>query len=175
VSELSQRPSAIALTVVLFIIIFLVGVESVWALSVTPNSPVADQPFTVSGLVTITSSTISLIVGHGSCNSLGTPVYSVIVSGYFDVTVPGQSAGNYYAALPTSCVGFTVISAAIPEYPFGLLILAIFIVIAYGLIKLRTRSREEIGHNVQVFGNGFFSTTIAISVLHDIWLRDNQK
>jgi hypothetical protein len=127
---------------VLLLSVLLVDMGHVNGLDITisPNPPTAGQPFNVMGLVTITSSIISLVVGHGSCTSLGTIVYSVTVFGYFTVTVPGQTAGSYYAALPTSCVDFAVIPASIPEYPFGLPILAFFMILADGIVSRRKRA-----------------------------------
>jgi hypothetical protein len=39
-------------------------------------------------------------------------------------------------------VDFTIIPAAIPEYPLGLSLLAIFMVIAYGVIKRKTHTQK---------------------------------
>jgi len=139
---LGRRQVGITLATVMLLSVLLADMGQVagQAITITPDPPTAGQPFNVMGLVTITSSIINLVVGHGSCISLGTIVYSVTVFGYFTVTVPGQSAGSYYAALPNSCVDFTVIPAPpIPEYPLGLPILATFIVIGYVLIRRKVK------------------------------------
>ena len=65
---------------------------------------------------------------------------------------PGLTSGSYSAQADEpsldafgGCVPFTVMSAAppIPEYPLGLPLLAILTVIAYGLIRRRTRNDHD--------------------------------
>ncbi len=64
----------------------------------------------------------------------------------------GLTSGSYSAQADEpsldafgGCVPFTVMSAAppIPEYPLGLPLLAILTVIAYGLIRRRTRNDHD--------------------------------
>ena len=58
--------------------------------------------------------------------------YSVTLSG-------GLPAGSYsedaHFTIPSDCFDFTVQPASIPEYPLGLAVLAILMVIAYGVIR----------------------------------------
>lgn len=70
-------------------------------------------------------------------------------SGFYSITAPsGFSAGGYTAtAQDTSYAAVIVVSPCdsfavappIPEYPLGVAILALFMVIAYGFVRRRTR------------------------------------
>ena len=71
--------------------------------------------------------------------------YSVTLTG-------GLTSGSYSAQVEDGsadlfgvCVPFTVMSSAppIPEYPLGLPLLAILTVIAYGVIRRRTRNDHD--------------------------------
>ncbi|MGA3109229.1 MAG: hypothetical protein ABSD99_07190, partial [Candidatus Bathyarchaeia archaeon] len=72
-------------------------------------------------------------------------------AGHYSITVPGGfPAGSYSArfedltylqnnvGIILGCDPFTVSSTPIPEYPFGLAILAVFMIIAYGVIRRKT-------------------------------------
>jgi hypothetical protein len=67
-------------------------------------------------------------------------------NGVYSFTVPGQVAGPYTVQVATDvsgCFPFTIIQAAttpIPEYPLGLPILAVLTILAYGIIRRRTRN-----------------------------------
>jgi len=104
---LDQGRVRVALVTVLLLSVLLVDVEQVWALSVTPSSPTADQPFTVySGAVI--SETINVYSGWG-CSG------AIIVSGTIpaggSLAVPGQPAGQYSTNtnFEVGCLNFTVI------------------------------------------------------------------
>jgi len=64
----------------------------------------------------------------------------------YSLTVPGLVAGSYSVTdgtTPPDCVNFTVMPASIPEYPIGLPILSILIILAYGLIRRRTITKRK--------------------------------
>jgi hypothetical protein len=129
--------------VALVVLVSLVSLTSVLALTITPPSPTPGQPITLSG--PNVDGNVEVFTGSG-CT--GTLVFSsaTFVASSYTVTVPGQPAGQYSASVEedtSSCVNFTVQAASpIPEYPFGLAVLAIFMIIAYGVTRRRTRSDE---------------------------------
>ena len=62
--------------------------------------------------------------------------------------VPGSitltlSAGQYSFQIQNevSCILFTVVPASIPEYPYGLALLAVFMVLGYAVVKRRMTTR----------------------------------
>jgi hypothetical protein len=71
----------------------------------------------------------------GTADSTG--FYSITVPGGFAVGLYGVIAVDESTSIVSNCDPFTV-STVIPEYPFGLAILAIFMVIGYGVIRRRT-------------------------------------
>ncbi len=95
-----------------------------------------------------------MVIYVGSNCSSGTVVFDFSISGAgtpYSLTVPGLGAGSYSVTdgiTPADCVNFTVISASIPEYPYGLSLLAILTIIAYGVIrrspKLPTKSLNKL-------------------------------
>jgi ABC-type spermidine/putrescine transport system permease subunit II len=61
------------------------------------------------------------------------------------VTVTGSYGGDSNNQASSGTFSLQVITPAIvPEYPIGLPLLAIFMIIAYGLIKRRTRDPQNI-------------------------------
>lgn len=69
-------------------------------------------------------------------------------TGHYSITVAGGFAADLYGVLAVDssysqlgefspCDPFTV-SPVIPEYPFGLAVLAVFMIIAYGVIRRKT-------------------------------------
>jgi hypothetical protein len=74
--------------------------------------------------------------------------------GHYSITVPGGFPAGQYAAVAydgtspysfgvfADCDPFTV-STVIPEYPFGLAVLAAFMVIAYGVIRRKTIVKQK--------------------------------
>lgn len=100
----------VMLLTVILVWLALVNVNPARAtiMSVSPPSPTADQPFTISG----TSSGNPLVVFSGS-GCYGSPVFSTPVLPFgapYSITVPGQPAGKYSATDYTGsgCVNFTV-------------------------------------------------------------------
>ncbi len=74
-------------------------------------------------------------------------------AGHYSITVPGGFAAGLYGAIAvdtsytavgagTDCDPFTV-APPIPEYPFGLAVLAAFMVIAYGVIRRKTVTKQK--------------------------------
>jgi len=144
----------LGLFVLLAVGLLLVNVKPAWALGLTPSSPIAGQSFIVSGILTcgllLPPCTAALTLYSGSgCNSANM-VYSAsqmtLPNGVYSFTVPGQVAGPYTVQVATDvsgCFPFTIIQAAttpIPEYPLGLPILAVLTILAYGIIRRRTRN-----------------------------------
>lgn len=72
-------------------------------------------------------------------------------AGFYSITVAGGFAAGLYGViavdetasfLGSDCDPFTV-APPIPEYPFGLAILAIFMIIAYGVIRRKTVTKQK--------------------------------
>jgi hypothetical protein len=100
---------------------------------------------------------VNVYLEAGTCGSGGSTLFSstATIGGSFDFSqsIPTSSlgAGSYCVRL-TSCSAepncgslITItdpltVTGVIPEYPLGLSVLAIFMVLAYGLIKRRTRT-----------------------------------
>ena len=99
--------------------------------------PIGDIGF-IPLTVNLAPSTITAQTFPGTANGAGD----------YSITVPGGfSAGSYSVrvrddsysgVVDTACDPFTV-GPPIPEYPLGLPILAIFMIIGYGVIRRRTR------------------------------------
>ena len=117
----------------------------------------AGQPFTISGTAT-TGGFGSLYHGSGCSvvNSI-TNVFDPSPGSFID-SFPGQPAGSYsfsHEGDASGCVNFTVNSPPpIPEYPLGLPILGILIVIGYGLVRRRTRIISYRAHEPGCLGDG---------------------
>lgn len=107
VSWLDRIQAAAFATVVIVLLSF--SVVSVWALGVSPPSPVAGQSFTLSGLVS-GPDTLGVFSGSG-CS--GSPFESFSVSGSYSQSVSGLHAGQYSAATAAEgCLNsFTVVAA----------------------------------------------------------------
>ena len=128
------------LVLAVFSLLVLLNVGPVWALTVAP-SPIAGQSFTITNSNSGSGDEITVRSGFGCGN--GAPIVGggfVVASGSLSLTLP---AGQYSASgttNPNPCVNFTVIPAqSIPEYPYGLTLLAAFMVLGYIVIKRKTR------------------------------------
>ncbi len=130
------RPAAVVILVALAVILSL-SVGQVWALTFNPNPPIAGQPFTVSG--NTGGPSIPFGVFPTSNCAGGFIVFTTVATGVFTITVPGQPAGQYSIS-ENGCVNFTIVPAAVPEYPLGLGLLAILAVMGYGIVQRRTRN-----------------------------------
>jgi hypothetical protein len=72
-------------------------------------------------------------------------------AGSYSITVPGGFAAGLYGAIAidesssavSGCDSFTV-SPMIPEYPFGLVVLAAFMIAAYGAIIRKTVTKQNL-------------------------------
>ena len=134
--------------------------------TVSPN-PIAGQPITITGSVTGGTAGQSIYgtvfvdasVAH-DCSSFGAGVLRFPTSGYqslsagltYSFTVTVSSAGFYCAGVTdlgppvtdsTGATPFSVTAATtppIPEYPYGLPLLAILAIFAYGVIRRKTRN-----------------------------------
>jgi hypothetical protein len=146
---LPRRRLLVALGVAVFMSFVLVNVGQVWALTITPSSPIEGQPFTISG--TITTDGYVAIRDLSGCSG-GVEFLQAITAPSYSVAVPGLPVGTYTVSASddsSGCVSFTVIPAVtsttttvttpIPEYPYGLALLAIFMILGYAVIKRRTR------------------------------------
>ena len=142
----------VTLVAILGLTILAANVRQVNAQStiiVTPSSPTAGQSFTLSGTCDDSACGIIVYIG-GVCGvSVGlTQVFqSDVGSGPYMVSVSGQPAGSGRASvLPFHeaevCVNFTIIPAAVPEYPYGLTLLTTLMALSYVAIKPKTGSRR---------------------------------
>jgi len=143
----------VGLGIVLFAIVILflmVNAQNLYAgsVTITPNPVTQGASFSVSGTGFPVGDSFGVFVKaliSGSCVS--SPLLSqrgvVVAGGTFGVTFSSTSlhVGTYCVSVhisPIFLAGFplTVIPAqSIPEYPYGLLILAILMVIGYAVIK----------------------------------------
>jgi hypothetical protein len=127
--------------VTLVVLVSLVSLTSVLALTVTPPSPTAGQSITLSG--PSAAGDVEMFTGSGC--TVASMIFSsnTHVASSYTLTLPGRPAGQYSVSVvgdTPSCVNFTVQAASpIPEYPLGLVVLAIFMIIAYGIIRRKTR------------------------------------
>jgi len=104
---LDQERVRVVLVTVLLLSLLFVDVGQVWALSVTPDSPTAGQPFTVNSDAVI-SETIYVYAGGGCSGAL---IVSGAVPAGGRLAVPGQPYGQYStnANFEVGCFNFTVI------------------------------------------------------------------
>jgi hypothetical protein len=102
----------VRVTVLAVILVWVVFgyVTPAWAtiMSVSPPSPTANQPFTISGM----GDGSPLVVFSGS-GCYGSPIFSTPPLPFgapYSITVPGQPAGRYSATdySGSGCVNFTV-------------------------------------------------------------------
>jgi len=141
-----------------------VGMTRVWAFCLTPTTSLSASTIsagtasvTLSGVDTCVSpgSTITVELFSGTCSSHSTtpistffPTTSIILvhEGSFSQVIPTSSlsAGSYCvvssdtAASPIPSDPFAVIPAVIPEYPLGLPLVAILMMLGYAVIKRKT-------------------------------------
>lgn len=132
--------------------------------TISPNPAVAGQPITVSGSTGGSPANGSpgddmflfIFVGPSCATQLGGAIGPVLLSGgtthTFSFTTTISTPGPYCLGVSDSPGGgvsiggsfdesFTVTAASpIPEYPLGIPILAIFMIIAYGVIRRKTRN-----------------------------------
>jgi len=133
--------------VILGLAVLLVNVKPTWAggaytITIIPSTPAPGVSFTINGKAPPTATVLSIWPGS-ACSGL-TALDSFSEIGVFTQVVPGLPAGQYsvlFKELPyvLICDPFTV-SAVIPEYPFGLAVLGVFMIIAYSMIRRRTRN-----------------------------------
>ena len=134
--------------------------------TITPASPTAGQPFTVSGSSPNGASgdtmMLYVIMGTSSpCSGQRTDeprVYATLsgaltysftdtlsAPGYYCLAVfefpPG---GHVFNGVTNGLESFFVGATSIPEYPLGLPILAMFMVVAYGFIRRRAKISKRI-------------------------------
>ena len=129
--------------VVLFVLV-IINVASVWADTFNPNPPVAGQAFTISGVQTapIGAWQVSSACGAGTLYQVGLDTGAAPFT--FTDSISALPAGTYYFSHQfdsTDCSstgGFTVINPPpLPEYPLGLPLLAVLMILAYGVIRRR--------------------------------------
>ena len=107
--ELSRPFVHVTLLIALIGVMLIITTIPVWALTITPDPPTANEPFTIS----LPSPTTGVLYVTDSPSCVGG---SVVFSGFigppsFSVSVPGQPAGQYGAFVGTvaTCVGFTIV------------------------------------------------------------------
>jgi len=126
--------------VALVVLVSLISLTSVLALTITPPAPTPGQSITLSGPVG--GGNVEVFTGSGCTGAL---VFSSAITSTisYALTLPGEPAGQYSASVQgdsPSCVNFNVQAAPpVPEYPYGLAILAIFTILAYGVIRRKDR------------------------------------
>lgn len=137
------RIRSLAIVAVTLSVVFLFGsIGQVWALTISPNPPIAGEPFTITNSSATSGDIISVYTGSGCANSNFIPGLggSVGPSGSVSLTL---SAGQYSAQgilAVNGCVNFTVSPAqSVPEYPYGLALVAVLMVLGYAVIKRKTR------------------------------------
>jgi hypothetical protein len=138
-------------------------------LNISPNPPLPNQPVTFSGQVSspaTSADSMAVYVHSGSLtcpDDIGFVALAVNLvpsfnpalkftgtadsSGFYSITVPGGFAVGQYGAividasaqLSSLCDPFTV-APPIPEYPVGLAVLALLMVLSYAVIRRRTRT-----------------------------------
>jgi hypothetical protein len=133
----------LSLFILLTFALLLVTVNSAWATpTMTPGTPTAGQTFTVSGTSVCHGCNVVLYSDSSCTTQLTILGVSDGTTGVYSFTVVGGEPVGSYGAKDNivPCVSFTVTAApAIPEYPYGLPLLAILAVIAYGLIRRKTK------------------------------------
>jgi hypothetical protein len=93
-------------------VIFLANLKPAWAdMIITPNPPIAGQPFTIGGVSYLVGMVLDVYSGSG-CHH-GSVVFSQAMppnGGSYDVTVPGLPAGTYSAGISgtTYCMNFDI-------------------------------------------------------------------
>ena len=97
------------LSVVLVWAMLVLSLTPAWALTITPNPPVAGQPFNIIGYG---PGAVFVYTGSGCGGSL-VFLSGPLRGGAYNVTVPGLPAGHYHLTVPENvgCVNFTVIPA----------------------------------------------------------------
>jgi hypothetical protein len=129
-----------AVILLVFVMLLAVNAASVWADTFNPNPPVPGTGFSISG--TASTGGFGSLFHESSCapSSFITAVFDPSPGSFTD-SFPAQSAGPYsfsHDGDASGCVHFTIQAAPpIPEYPYGLPLLAILLVIAYGLVRRR--------------------------------------
>ncbi|MGA2627692.1 MAG: hypothetical protein ABSF63_11640 [Candidatus Bathyarchaeia archaeon] len=133
------------LVLVVFLVFMVVNMAQVWAtVTFNPNPPVDGQPFT------ITSSggpgTSLSVYGSCGCNggcgiTAGASPYTVtLAAGQYNVFDSGDSSCTSFTVVPAVTSTTTTVTTPIPEYPYGLALLAVFMVLGYAVVKRRTRN-----------------------------------
>jgi len=129
--------------VVCFAVLVMLFISSLlvmgWADAPTtsPDPPIAGQPFTVN---TTDPGTVTIYTGANLCSAT-----TVVTSAPAPNPSFTLSAGGYHVIDGFGdCLGFNVIPApSIPEYPIGLPILAILMILGYTTIKRRTLTKKS--------------------------------
>jgi len=100
-------PVTVLIPLLVIDIMCLMGLNPVWALTITPNPPIATQPFNVSGYG---PGAVFVFTGSG-CGGSVVFQSGPLRGGPYNVTVPGLPPGNYHLTVPENlgCVNFTVI------------------------------------------------------------------
>ena len=109
--ELGQLRVGVALVTVLLLAVLMVDMGQVWALSVTPNTPIAGYPFTVNSGAVIPEA-INVYAGSGCSGNL---LFAGQVPAGGSLSIPGQPAGQYSTNtdFEPQCLNFTIIPASI--------------------------------------------------------------
>lgn len=157
---LVQRRVGVILLVIMVAVIFLMSVRAAYApppiltLNVSPNPAYVGQSVTFSGdgansgdsividALPGTSCLILPVIASGTAKPSGQ--YAIVVS---TSTVGGVGAYSIFAYdqnthVLSACVILSIDPVPIPEYPVGLSLLAVFMIVAYTLIRRRTLTRN---------------------------------
>jgi len=148
-----QSVRLLGLFVLLSLGLLFVSVKPAWGNTVTPSTPTAGVAFNISGNEELATGGSLAVYDSGGCGTgIGNSVFSTLLAyGPYSVTVPGQPAGQYSAEAfgdSPGCVGFTInpavttatsTAAPTPGYVLALPVLAVLMLIGYGLIRRRNQ------------------------------------
>jgi hypothetical protein len=146
-----QSVRLLGLFVLLSLGLLFVSVKPAWGNTVTPSSPTAGVSFNISGNEELATEGSLAVYDSGGCGTgIGNSIFSTLLAyGPYNVTVPGQPAGQYSAEAfgdSPGCVDFTInpavttatsAAASTPGYVLALPVLAVLMIIGYGLIRAR--------------------------------------
>jgi len=105
------RTAAAALIPLILIgVMLIINPKPAWALTITPDPPIAGQPFSIIGYG---AGAVFVFTGSG-CGGSVVFQSGPLRGGPYNVTVPELLAGQYHVTVPedVGCVNFTVIPAA---------------------------------------------------------------
>jgi len=155
---LVQKRIAVLITTIIAVLFVLINAQNAYAqtiITVTPPTVIQGSNFQVSGTGFTPNVNVpnDVIIFESDCGGGPLLVGNLVTNGAGDITPVTFSSSSL--AVGTYCVyvadpvlggevgSVTVIASAIPEYPYGLLILAVFMVLGYAIIKRRLTKKPN--------------------------------